>query len=153
MKKLFKLRFFEFLRGLTLLVVSIFLGTFFSALAFIYSLIYCLVTFKIQTALNELGSWMLKMAVSIDQFGNVSGAMVMNKVLIKKNGIKFGHEDDTISYILARNKYHRTLTVAGKILGSILNLIDRNHLEKAIEAKIISDEDAVLRIQKDEYYE
>lgn len=153
MKKLLKLNFVRFMQGLTLLLVSIIVTAFVSALAIIYTPIYYIVTLKWQTGLNTLGDWFYKLALSIDQFGNVLCAEVLQFVMAKKGAKnKFGGEDDTVSYILGRLKYEFKLTIFGKFIVLVLHVIDKDHVEKAIESKIESDQDAILRIQENDYY-
>ena len=53
--------------------------------------------------------------------------------MIKKNGYKFGNEDVTISHVLGVNKLNKTLTWTGAALSWLLNTIEKDHVEKAIE--------------------
>jgi hypothetical protein len=73
------------------------------------------------------------MAKSIDQLGNVVCEHLFNVTLIKKNGYKFGNEDVTISHVLGINEQRDTLSNAGKMLALLLNTIDKDHNQKAIE--------------------
>ena len=71
-----------------------------------------------------------KIAVSIDQLGNVAFAGFLNAVMVR--GIKpFGLEDDTVSEVMERNKDH--LTGIGKMIARILEKLDQGHMEKALE--------------------
>lgn len=152
MKKLMKINLVKFMQGLTLLIISVLLAIVVVGFSLIFDPIYYIITLKWQTGFNTIGDWMKKMALSIDQFGNASSGTIMNILFRKKGGIDFGGEDDTISYILARNYYHGTIRIPGRILLGILNLIDKNHGYKSVESKIEADQDALLRIQKDEYF-
>ena len=71
-------------------------------------------------------------------------APLFNLVLIKHKRIwqfeslllvsyEFGNPDETISSVLGRNKLKNNLTYIGKTLAKILNLIEKDHVEKAIE--------------------
>jgi len=151
-KKIKKINFVEFLQGLTLLILSIVLAIVIVPISVLVNFIYYIAKFKFQSGINELGLWMKSTALSIDQFGNVTCATVFNFTLIKKDGEKFGDPDLTISCVLGLNKYKKKLTIIGKLIVLILHLIERNHVEKAIERQIESDQDAIMRIQKDEYY-
>ena len=73
------------------------------------------------------------MAVAGDQFGNVACQALLNVTLIKKGGIKFGNPDETVSGVLGKNKEWETLTGIGKFIAGVLNKIEKNHVEKAIE--------------------
>lgn len=86
------------------------------------------------------------MALSIDQFGNVMCSSMFNRLLIEKNGVKYGGEDMTISYITAMNRNKGTLKVCGIILAVLLDAIDKGHLDKAIYNQQQKDLDAVIRL-------
>lgn len=73
-----------------------------------------------------------RIAVSIDQLGNVMCGFLFNLILIKKDGYKFGNEDDTISRVLGVNKKIDKLTKLGKFVANILNKIEPNHVEKSV---------------------
>lgn len=73
----------------------------------------------------------LNVAISYDQLGNVILAPLMNVLLKKKGGKFFGHPDETISFVLGRNKALGKLTKLGKLIADGLNKIDPNHVEKA----------------------
>ena len=95
------------------------------------------------------------MALSFDQFGNVTCSKVLDLTMIKvSNGIKplyFGEEDDTVSFILAINEKRKTLTKFGKFIVKVLDFLDKNHMGKAIENKRQKDADAVFRIKYNMY--
>ncbi len=82
-------------------------------------------------------NYFFKIAVSLDQLGNVVCARLFNLTLIHKAGYKFGNEDETISSVLGKNKRAETLTILGKLLDSLLEFIDRNHSIEAIEEEEI----------------
>lgn len=78
------------------------------------------------------------LAYSIDQLGNVLAATLFDDLLIKgKDKYKFGNPDITISAVLGENKHRGTLTKAGKGLCTILNWIDKDHVEKARKEEIL----------------
>lgn len=70
-----------------------------------------------------------RIAVSLDQLGNV----ICDKLFNATMGSEFGSEDETISSVLGRNKQEGKLKPIGKFVASLLNFIDKNHVEKAIE--------------------
>lgn len=75
-----------------------------------------------------------RIAISLDQLGNVICAEPMNKILIEKHSLnKFGNPDETISSVLGKNQILCTLTTSGKILVNLLSIIDNNHSIKSIE--------------------
>lgn len=152
MKKILKINFVKFMQGLNLLIVGFILTAFFTILSFIFDPIYYLITLKWQSGLNHLGDWFKKLAISIDQFGNASAATMLNFALRKKGGIDFGNEDHNVSYVLGRNHFRGSLTIFGKLIKLILHLIDRGHVEKAVDSQVEKDQEALLRIQEDQYY-
>lgn len=77
--------------------------------------------------------YFVHLAVAIDQLGNVLAAPLFNVTFIKNNGYKFGVIDETISSVLGKNKALGTLNRIGWILCWILNKLEKNHVEKAIE--------------------
>ncbi len=113
------------MRGLILLVVALLLGLVLLPIGFIYQCIY--------TLLKGLNKYLFKIAKSIDQLGNVVCTDLFNHTLIKKSSNLFGNEDETISSVLGKNKLAGTLTGPGKALSWLLNKIEKDHVEKAIE--------------------
>jgi hypothetical protein len=78
--------------------------------------------------------WLRKVDISLDQFGNVYCARLLNWALItKESWHKFGNEDETVSSVLGKNKAAGTLTWLGWLISIRLNKIEKNHVEQAIE--------------------
>ena len=115
------------LLGFILLPLAIVLSILVFPIGWAYSL------FRLKTKLSRLNYYAFKIALSIDQLGNVVMSTLFNDFFIKDSGYKFGDEDETISRVLGINKYEKTLLPLGKALSWILNLIDKNHVEKASE--------------------
>ena len=82
---------------------------------------------------NVLNNYFLAMAIVIDILGNVIMSPLFNLILIKKEGYKFGNPKQTISYVLGRNKLNGTIKPLGAWSGRMLNKLDPNHVEKAVE--------------------
>jgi hypothetical protein len=81
----------------------------------------------------EADNYLRKVAEEVDRLGNVFGAPVWNKIFIKNWAtIKFGSRFDTMSYVLGMAKKEGSLTWLGSLLSDFLNLLDKNHVEKAI---------------------
>jgi len=75
-----------------------------------------------------------RVAVSLDQLGNVLYSELFNLILITKNATDlFGDEDETISSVLGKNKLKGNLSFLGDLLDKILDFIDPNHSIKSIE--------------------
>lgn len=75
-------------------------------------------------------------AIDIDRFGNHNFRTLLNTLLITEEGYQFGNFKETISSALGKNKRDNTLTKLGKIICSILNFIDKNHVEKSINLNV-----------------
>ena len=113
------------MRGFILLLISLLLSLVLLPVGFVFQVIAAL--------LRGIDKYLFRIAKSIDQLGNVVCEHLFNVTLIKKGGYKFGNEDVTISHVLGMNKKINTLTYTGKLLSYLLNLIEKEHVEKAIE--------------------
>ena len=79
-----------------------------------------------------LGNYFFMTAFGIDQLGNVMGAPLMNKVLLKKNAPKLhGNPDETISYVMGVNYKAETLTSFGYFVAHCLDTVEKKHVETA----------------------
>jgi len=115
--------------GLLLFLISILLLLTTGPLGFIYGILHGLFT----RGFRGFGEYLLKIAVSIDQLGNVLMQHLLNLLWVKKGGYRFGNRDETISSALGKNKALGTLTGLGKVIDSILDLIDPNHSLNSID--------------------
>jgi len=95
---------------------------------FVVVLPFALIFTALDTVFDLLGD----LAKSIDMAGNVLLRKPMNMWLKKEDGYQFGNPKETISYVLGMNELYHKLTGAGRSLCWILNLIDKNHCQKAI---------------------
>ena len=113
------------MRGFILLIIALCLSVVLLPIGF---------AFQIVTALfKAVDKYLFRIAKSIDQLGNVVCEHLLNVTMIKKNGYKYGFEDVTISHVLGMNEKTNTLSGAGKLLAWLLNTIDKDHNQKAIE--------------------
>ena len=138
--------------GFILFVIALVLTGFVFAINIVIQPIYYIVTFKWKSGVKQLDKWFYKLALSIDQFGNVATATTLQLLLTKPLSHSFGEEDDTVSYVLACNRELGTLTALGRFIGWVLDKIDKDHLTKAINNKIAKDEEAILRYQQNKYF-
>ena len=111
--------------GFVLLIISILLSVILLPLGWLYSLV------TLRLSVKRLGAYFKTIAIAVDQLGNVVMSNLLNDVLIKDYGYKFGDEDETISKVLGINKANNTLLKTGEVVSIILNKIDKNHVEKA----------------------
>ena len=102
-------------------------------------------TLKFQTSINQFGAYLRNMAMSINQFANVSCAGSLNFLMVKFGGYRFGDPDDNIAYVLGRNKYKAKLTIFGLFIVWVLCIIEKNIVDDAIVSKVEDDQDATMR--------
>lgn len=113
--------------NLILLIISILLGLILIPISFVYTLLRNI------WSKTDLSYYFWQCALSIDQTGNTLCQYLFNDLMIKPNGHRMGNEDETVSYVLGKNKEMKTLYSLGYVIAWILNKIDKNHVEKAIK--------------------
>lgn len=75
-----------------------------------------------------------RIAISLDQLGNVICAEPMNSIFLNERAKDFfGNPDETISSVLGKNQVNESLSISGKILVNLLSSLDENHSIKSIE--------------------
>ncbi|MCJ7465067.1 MAG: NUDIX hydrolase [Maribacter sp.] len=115
--------------GFLLFLISLVLFIVTGPFGFLYGVLHGLFT----KGVKGVGEYLLKIAISIDQLGNVLMQHLLNVLWEKKGGYKFGNRDETISSALGRNNQLGTLTGFGKVIDKILDLIDPNHSLNSID--------------------
>ena len=115
--------------GFLLFIIAFLLKCIFYPIGFFYSVI---ATF-LKSGYVALDKYLFKCAIADDQHANTWLAKLFNDILIKKEGHQFGNPDETISSVLGKNYLNKKLSLAGKVLNWILNLIDPGHSVKSIE--------------------
>ncbi|MBT8281959.1 MAG: NUDIX domain-containing protein [Muriicola sp.] len=115
--------------GVLLFIISLILLVITGPIGFLYGILHSL--FK--GGITGLGEYLLKIAISIDQLGNVLMQHLLNLLWIRKGGYPFGNRDETISSALGRNKKLGMLTGFGRGIDSFLDAIDPNHSLNSID--------------------
>ncbi|MBT8299507.1 MAG: hypothetical protein KJO52_14345 [Maribacter sp.] len=115
--------------GLLLFFISIVLLIFTGPLGLVYGFFHTLFL----RGFTGIGEFLLKIAISVDQLGNVIMQHLLNALWVKKGGYKFGNRDETISSALGKNKQNNMLTGFGNFIDSILDIIDSNHSLNSID--------------------
>lgn len=115
--------------GFLLFLISIILLVLTGPLGFLYGFCHGLLT----RGITGVGEYLLKVSISIDQLGNVLMQHLLNALWVKEGGYLFGNRDETISSALGKNKAQSTLTGFGKLIDTILDLIDPNHSLNSID--------------------
>ncbi len=122
--------------GLLLFSISIILILTTGPLGLIYGFFHTLFS----KGFRGIGEFLLKIAISVDQLGNVIMQHLLNLLWVKKGGYTFGNRDETISSALGKNKQKNTLTGLGKSIDKILDIIDANHSLNSIDYYIEPNE-------------
>ena len=112
--------------NIVLLILALLLAVVLFPVGWVHGLI------TLRLSISRLSHYFLTISLSIDQMGNVILAPLFNKIMIKRNGYKFGDEDETISYVLGRNQITETLSKCGNLLANLLDWIDPNHCDKTV---------------------
>jgi hypothetical protein len=113
------------MRGFILLIIALLLSVVLLPIGFTFQVI--------ATLFRSIDTYLFQIAKSIDQHGNLVCSELFNLTLIKRKGYKFGDMDKTISYALGRNAETKTLTYLGKKVCNLLNVIEKDHVIKAVE--------------------
>lgn len=119
--------------GIILFLVAVLLSAISLPIGFAYFILKCVFTFQFKKFGIRFNQYFLKMALSIDQMGNVAMQELFNDILIKNRDYPFGDEDETISSVIGKNLKHKNLTSLGKALNAILDFLDPNHSLNSIE--------------------
>jgi len=128
--------------GVLLFLISIVLFVVTGPIGFVYGIFHSLFT----KGFRGLGEYLLKIAISIDQLGNVMMQHLLNLLWIKNGGYKFGNRDETISSALGRNKKLKTLSTFGSLIDKILDVIDSDHSLNSIDYYIEPSEQIIDKL-------
>lgn len=90
-------------------------------------------------SLKEANGYYKQMALSKDQHSNVVMQYLFNHIMIKKDGYKFGNEDESISSVFGKNQLKGTLTVFGMFWNNFLSKIEKDHSINSIEEDETND--------------
>ena len=123
--------------GILLLLIAIVLFTITAPLGFIFGVLYNARSF------TRIDEYCLKIAIAVDQLGNVLMQHLLNTILIRKGGYKFGNRDETISSVLGKNRRLKTLSFPGRLIDYLLDLIESKHSLNAIDYYIEPETDIV----------
>ena len=107
----------------------------------IYGIAYTFFT----KSFKGLGEFTLKIAISLDQLGNVAMQYLFNEIMILRGGYKFGNRDETISSVIGKNVKLKKLSTFGKLINSVLDFIDIGHSLNSIDYYIEPIEDNIKK--------
>ncbi len=85
---------------------------------------------------HEGNAYFESIAIGLDHLGNVLCQHLFNLTLIKAEGYKFGNIKESVSSVLGKNFEQKTCTKTGLIICSILDRLQKNHVEISIDNKI-----------------
>lgn len=124
------MKFLELFKWIFLCFLALFLLVLVTAIALPIGLVKVFWGRKFSKGLDDLIIYFKKIAISLDQLGNVSGFKKLDFVFIRPSiGYPFGDEDETISFALGENHKLGTLRPIGRLLYNIINAIDPGHFE------------------------
>ena len=116
------------LAGVILLIIAFLSLAVVGTAGFLYGIYYAI-------RHKGLYDYFFRIAVSLDQMGNVLCAHFFNGTMIKSGGTadRFGNPDETISSVFGKNKLSARLNGFGRFWAGLLNAIQENHVENSIE--------------------
>lgn len=120
--------------GILIFIIAAILSIVLLPIGFIWGVVEAFWKRGFKSGFKRISEYFYDMALSIDQFGNVTCKELFNDTLIiNSSDDRFGDPDETISSVLGKNKRDGTLTKTGKILSWILDKLDKNHVIKSID--------------------
>ena len=117
------------MRGLILFLTALILVLIFYPIGFIYSVLFTI----LKSGYKTLDNYLFNCSLATDQHANTFLAKLFNDVMVQPGGHKFGNPDETISSVLGKNKLKNKLSLVGKGLDLLLNMIEDNHSIKSID--------------------
>jgi len=117
------------MRKLVVSIIVLFIAVVLTVLISPFGILYGIIRSIYRRKLTYFTKILLKIAVALDQLGNVTSGGLLDKIFTKK-GHNFGLEDDTVSEVLAKNQHN--LTRFGRLISNLLEYIDPGHLENAM---------------------
>ncbi len=140
------------MKGLLLIAVAIVLTVLVGTVSTFVMIISQVFTMRLRMAYKTFDDFFVETAAGIDQTGNHLCKYLFNKVLIKGEGkVEFGDKDITVSAILGLNKLRGTLTRTGRFIAGTLNMIEKSHVEIAVDNLKLADEKAKDRFIQNKY--
>ncbi|UGU14418.1 hypothetical protein LS482_11950 [Sinomicrobium kalidii] len=124
--------------GILLFAISVVLFITTCPIGLLYGVFYT----TVRNSVRGLGEYALRIAITVDQSGNVVMQHLLNLLLIKKGGYKFGNRDETISSAIGKNVQLKTLSGFGRFIDKVLDFIDPNHSLNSIDYHIEPGEKA-----------
>ena len=122
--------------SIILLTIAIILEVLLTVPSILFAIFRTIFKFRFKEGVKKFNDYILDLAISIDQLGNVTAAPILNLTCIRSDGYQFGNTRETVSLVLAVNLNYGKLTTFGKVLAKFLDLIDKDHLRKAIRSNL-----------------
>lgn len=132
--------------GFILFIVAVVLVSALFIIGVLTEILFSIITLRWKKGIKEANKFFLRMAVSLDMFGNVVNARFLQLTMTKKGGYLFGEYGQTVSFVLGMNARTKKLTWFGRFIVWVLDKLDKNHCEKAIESQRIQDLKALKRL-------
>ena len=132
--------------GVLLFFIAVILVGALFIISVLTEVIFNIITFKWKTGLKESNYFFERMAVSLDMFGNVACRRFLQLTMTKKGVVSFGEYGQTVSYVLGMSYNVKDLSLFGRFIYWVLDLIDKDHCNKAIESQRLQDLKAIERL-------
>lgn len=132
--------------GVLLFIVAVILVSALFIVGVLTEVIFSIVTLRWKKGLKEANNFFLRMAVSLDMFGNVVNARFLQLTMTKKPIYLFGEYGETVSFVLGMNAKVNNLTWFGRFIVWVLDKLDKDHCKKAIDSQRIQDLKALKRL-------
>lgn len=99
--------------------------------------LFCTVLLILLSIITEGNQdYFLRLAVGVDQFGNIFISPFANIGMRKRGGARFGDPDETISSVLGKLYVKEKLTPLSAAIRVILDWLDEDHCRKSINNKV-----------------
>lgn len=99
--------------------------------------LFCTVLLILLSIITEGNQdYFLRLALGIDQFGNVFISPFANIAMRKKGGARFGDPEEKISSVLGKLYVKGKLTALSSLIRVVLDSLDKDHCVKAINNKV-----------------
>jgi hypothetical protein len=93
---------------------------------------------KAREILTGVKSYFISLAASVDKFGNCALGGFLNWALLIEAKYPFGNNGETVSEVLGWAEKYDDLNRKGLALLALLNMLDKNHCEKAYKSGVSS---------------
>lgn len=127
----------KLLNNIILAIVALVLGIILMPTGIFYAVMFLIFRIDKELTIKYFERLFMGIALSIDELGNFTCAVLFNHILLKDNycEYRFGKRDSTISSSLGVNLLNNNLNTIGLLLAKLLDLFEKDHCIKSIVTK------------------